>query len=140
RLTLSTHDRLDIGEIKVDETGEHDKIADALNTLTQHVIGHLERVGDRRLLVDDLHETLVRDGDERVDPRLQVADALFSRLLAAQTLETERLGDGPDRQRAGFSGYLGDDRRSSGSRATAHAGGDEHHVAVGERLGQLVTR
>ena len=30
---------------------------------------------------------------------------------------------------------LGDDRRRAGAGAAAHAGGDEHHVGAGERLG-----
>ena len=39
-----------------------------------------------------------------------------------------------------FARDLGDDRRGAGAGAAAHARGDEHHVAVGQRLGQLVAR
>src|SRR4029077_9501903 len=75
-----------------------------------------------------------------VDATLQVGDALFGRLLTAQAFEAERLGDHADRQGPGFASDLRDDRCRAGAGTTAHARGDEHHVAVGQRLGELVTR
>ena len=57
---------------------------------------------------------------------------------AARALEAERLGDDADRQRAQVTGDLGDDRRGAGAGPTTHAGGDEDHVRVLERLGDLL--
>jgi len=125
-------------EVEVDQSWKDDQIADALHALTQHVIGNLERVTDRGLLVDHLHEPLVRNGDQRVDPTLEVGYSLLGRLLTAQTLEAERLGDHTDGQRTRLACDLRDDRCGARAGATAHARGDEHHVAVGQRLGQLL--
>ena len=54
------------------------------------------------------------------------------------TLEGERLRDHADGQGLELPGQLGDDRRGSGARAAALAGGDEDHVGALQRLLQLV--
>ena len=59
---------------------------------------------------------------------------------AARALEGERLGDDADGQDALVAGGLGDDRRSAGAGAAAHAGGDEAHVRAVERLVDLLER
>ena len=140
RRALARHDRLDVGEVEVDEPGEDDQVADALHALAEHVVGQLERLGDRRLLVDHLHQPLVGDGDQGVDPALQVGDAVVGAALPLETLELEGLGDHADGQRPLLAGDLGHRRGRAGAGAAAHAGGDEHHVAVLEQLGQLGTR
>ncbi len=53
-------------------------------------------------------------------------------------LEAERLGDDADGQCAEVTGDLRDDRRSARPCATAHAGRDEDHVRVLERLVDLL--
>src|SRR6266480_2770905 len=61
------HDRPDVRKIEVDEAGDRDQVRDSLDALAQDVIGHTEGVDDRRLLLDDLQETIVLDHDQRVD-------------------------------------------------------------------------
>src|SRR5437588_7472 len=39
-----THDRLDVGEVQVDETWHGDQVADALHALAQHVIHDAEGI------------------------------------------------------------------------------------------------
>ncbi len=59
------------------------------------------------------------------------------RLRHADTaLEHERLGDDGHGERTEFAGDAGHDRRGAGAGAAAHAGGDEHHVAAVEGVGQ----
>src|SRR3712207_8917173 len=43
------------------------EVGDALHALTQHVVGHAERLDHRRLPVQDGQEPVVRHDDERVD-------------------------------------------------------------------------
>ena len=69
----------------------------------------------------------------------QRGDPGLGLVAAARALELERPGDDADGQRAELAGDLGDDRRGAGARATARAGGDEHHVrAAQHRLDPVV--
>jgi hypothetical protein len=59
-------------------------------------------------------------------------DALQRHLHAATAFERKRLGHHGHGEDALFLGQLGHDRRRAGTGATAHAGGDEHHVGAFE--------
>ncbi len=61
------HDRAHVGEVEVDEPGHRDQVGDALDALAEDVVGHPERVDDRRVLLDDLEQPVVLDHDQRVD-------------------------------------------------------------------------
>ena len=52
--------------------------------------------------------------------------------------EVERLGHDADGEDAHLARGLGDDRRSAGAGAAAHAGGDEHHVGAGQMIADFV--
>ncbi len=132
------HDRLHVGEVEVDEAGDRDEIADALHALAQHVVHHAEGVDDRGLLVDHLAQPVVRDGDQGVDLLLEQLGVLLCHQLATHSLEAEWLGHHADRQGSEVLGDLGDDRCRTRAGATAHAGGDEDHVGVLERLVDLL--
>src|SRR5688572_13025880 len=69
------HDRPHVGEIEVDEPRDGDQVGDALDALAEDLVRHPKRVHDRRLLLDDLEQTVVRDDDERVDVIAELADA-----------------------------------------------------------------
>ena len=133
------HDRPHVGEVEVDEAGNRDQVGDPLDALAQHVVGQPERVDDRRLLVDDLEQTVVLDHDQRVDVLAQVADALLGLLGAPAPLERERPRDDTDGECADLRARA---RRRIGARsgagAASFAGGDEDHVGALERLLQLV--
>ena len=132
------HDRPHVGEVEVDEAGHGDQVGDALHALAEDVVGHAERVDDRRLLLDDLEQPVVLDHDQRVDAVAQVVDPVLGLLRAPAALEGERLGDDADGERAELARELGDDRRAAGAGAAALAGGDEDHVGALQRFLQLV--
>ena len=106
--------------------------------LPEHVVGHPERVDDRRLLLDHLEEAVVLDHDQRVDALAKLVDPTFRLVGAPAALEPERLRHDADRESIQLSRELGDDRRPAGAGAAALAGGHEDHVGALERLLQLV--
>src|SRR4051794_1265741 len=81
------HDRPDVGEVEVDETGDRDEVGDALDALAQDVVGLAERLEDRRAALDDVEQLLVRDDDERVDDLAQARDALVRLAHPLRALE-----------------------------------------------------
>ena len=117
--------------------GIGDQVGDALDALAQDVVGHPERVHDRRLLLDDLEQPVVLDHDQRVDLS-RARDAELGLLGALAALERERPCHDTDGQRAELARDLGDDRRAAGAGAAALAGGHEDHVRALERLLQFV--
>jgi hypothetical protein len=113
-------------------------VGDALHALEQDVVGHLERVQQRRLLVSDVEQPVVRDDDERVDLLADSLDAALGLHRAAAPFEAERTRDDGDRERAQAAGDLGHDRCATGTGAAAFTRGDEHHVGALEHLFDLV--
>jgi hypothetical protein len=75
RLAHLAHDGADVGEVEVDEAGHDHQIGDAAHAHVQHVVGHLEGVGEGRLLVGDAEQVLVGDDDQRVDVASAAPDA-----------------------------------------------------------------
>ena len=94
------HDHLHVGEVGVDQARRGDEVGDALHALQQHLVGHLERVEHRGLLVGDGEQAVVGDDDEGVDLLLQLLDAGLGLHRAAAALEAERAGDHADGERA----------------------------------------
>ena len=131
------HDGGDIGKVEVDEAGVADEVGNGLHRLTQHIVRDLKGVGEGDLLIGRMLEALVGDNDEGIDLALQLLDALFGLLHPAAALKAERLGDDADGQDALLAGDLGHDGRAARAGAAAHAGGDEHHVGILQRLGDL---
>jgi hypothetical protein len=72
------HDRLDVGEVEVDESGNENQVRNAPDCLTQHVVGGDERVEHRGVAIDDAQQPLVGDRDHRVDGVAQHFEAYFS--------------------------------------------------------------
>ena len=138
RLAHLAHHRADVGEVEVDEACLDHQVGDAGDARVEHLVGHREGVGEGGLLVGEPEQVLVRDDDQRVDVLLQLLDAELGRLHAALAFEVERLGDDADGEDALLARGPGDDRRSAGAGAAAHAGGDEAHVRAGEVLDDLV--
>src|SRR4051794_30869946 len=132
------HDHLHVGEVGVDEARRGDEVGDALHALQQHLVGHLEGIEDRRLLVGDGEQPVVRDDDLGVDLLLQLLDPLIGLHRPAPTLEGERSGDDADRQGADGLRDLGHDRSATGAGAAALARGDEDHVGALQHLFDLL--
>ena len=66
-LAHALHDRAHVGEVEVDLAGHGDDVADALHGLAQHVVGHAEGLGDRRVAGHGLQQAVVGDRDHGVD-------------------------------------------------------------------------
>ena len=64
-----------VGKVEVDDALIRNEVGDALDALPEDVIHLAERLGNGRALVDDLHQAVVRDGDDGIDVLLQVLDA-----------------------------------------------------------------
>ena len=118
--------------------GIGDDVADALDALAEDVVHDPEGVEHRGVLLDDVAQAVVGDRDQGVDLALELLGGLLGDQLAPGALEGERLGDDADGQRAELLGDLGHDRCRARAGAAAEAGGDEHHVRVAERLGDLL--
>ena len=103
----------------------------------QDLVGHAEGFGEGGPLVGDAEQVLVGNDDQRVDIALQFGDAGVGQPHAVTPLEVEGLGDDADGQDAPLTGALGDDRRSPGAGAAAHARRDEDHVGAVEVLADL---
>ena len=140
RLTHLAHHLADVGEIEVDQSRHHHEVGDAADPGIEHVVRHLEGFGEGRLLVGDPEQVLVGDDDQRIDILLQLIDPGFADAHAIQPFELERLGHYADSEDSLLAGGAGDHRRGAGSGATAHAGGDEHHVGTLELLDDLIDR
>ena len=106
--------------------------------MPQHVVSCAKRLGQRRRSVDDAQQTLVWDGDDRVDAIAQRFEAPLSLQLPFFSLELERLGDHGDGQCSELGRQTGDDRRCAGASPAAKPGGDEDHVGAVERLQNLL--
>src|SRR4029079_6699948 len=126
--------------VEVDEPGHREQVGDALDALAEDVVGDAERLGHRRLLLDDLEKAVVLDHDQRVDAIAEILDPDLCLLRATPPFESERSGDDADGERLELTPELRDDRRSTGAGAAALAGGDEDHVRTLECLLQLVAR
>ena len=132
------HDRADVGEVEVDKTLHFDQVGDALNGLTQHVVCDVECVQEGDFLVGDILQAFVRDDDERVHGVAEHFDALFRLIHPALAFKLERFGDNADGQNAELTRDFRNDRRTAGTRAAAHAGGDEDHVGILDQLDDVV--
>src|ERR1017187_2476032 len=132
------HGGFDVGEIAVDEAGRDDDVADALDGLTQQVVGHFEGVEEAGAAGNQREQAVVGDGDYGVDGTGQPAETLFAKAHAARAFESERLGDHGDGEGVELLGERGDDGRGAGAGAAAQSGGDEDHVGALQDLDDAV--
>jgi hypothetical protein len=132
------HDRLDVGEVQVDQAGRGDQVRDALHAAQQHLVRGLEGVEHGGAGCGDGQQPVVRDDDEGVDLLAQRGDALLGLGGAAAALEREGAGDHADGERAEGPGDPGDHGRAAGAGAAALAGGHEHHVRALDDLLDLL--
>ena len=132
------HDRLDVGEVQVDQPGRGDQVGDPLDTGEQHLVRGLERVQDAHVPVRDGQQPVVGDDDQRVDLAAQLLDAELGLHHPALALEAERPGHHADGERAEGPSHVRDHRRAAGAGAAALAGRDEDHVGALEHLLDLL--
>ena len=103
------HDRLDVGEVQVNQTRDGDQLADPLDALAQDVVCHAEGLFDTGGLACNLQEPVVGDGDQGVDRALQGLDRVFGVAPALGSLEGKGARDHANRQGALLARDLGHD-------------------------------
>ena len=87
----------------------------------------------------DLQQPLIGNDDQRVHGAPQGAQAFLGQHLSPAALELERLGHDRHGQASESLGDAGDDRSAARPGTAAHAGGDEHHVGIGQMTGDFLT-
>ena len=70
------HDRPHVGEVEVDHGGQGDQVGDPLHALAEDVVGDLEGLDHRGLLVEHVEQAVVGDDDQGVDLGGELLDAL----------------------------------------------------------------
>ena len=131
------HDGGDVGKVQIDKAGVPDQVGDALHRLAQHVVGNFKGVAEGDLLIGGVLQPLVGDDDQRVHLATKLLNAGLRRTHPLLALEAEGLGDHAHRQDALLPCDLRHHGGCAGAGAAAHTGGDEHHVGILQRLGQL---
>lgn len=126
------HDGLDVGKIDVDETGFGDDVADALDALSQDVIGGSECGDHGCVFVNDFHDFVVGHKDECVNLGFKSFCSAVSEVLSARSFEYERLCDDTDGQDSKSAGEFGNHWCGTGSGSATHSSGNEDHIATVE--------
>ena len=88
----------------------NDQVRDAAHAGVQHVVGHLEGVGEGGFLVRDPEQVLIGNDDQGVGILLKVGEPGLGDLHAVNALELERLGHDADGEDAVLARQPGDDR------------------------------
>ena len=80
-------------------------------------------------------EAVVVDNQKGIDVLLKTCGACYGAVYLVHTFEEERNGDNAYREDSFLLGHAGDNRCAAGACASAHAGGDKHHLHIaGEQL------
>src|SRR5690606_34332064 len=122
----------------VDHAGTDDQVGNALDGAQQHIVGGLESLQQTGGLAQYGEQLFIGNGDQGVDPVLEVLDAHLGDGHALAALEGKGPGDHGDGENPRLLGHVGDDGRRTGAGATAHAGGDEHHIGALDHIGDTV--
>ena len=136
--TCVLHNGRHVGKVQIDEAGVADQVGNGLHCLTQHIVGDLKGVGKGDLLVRGVLQPLVGDDDQRVHLILQLGNAALRLLHPAAALKAKGLGDHGHGENIHLLGDLRHNGCAASAGAAAHAGGDEHHIGVLQRFGDLV--
>ena len=122
------HNRAHIGKVQIDQTGHCNQFTDALNTLAQHIIGHRKGLTDSRLFVQNVEESVVGDGNQRIHIFPQPDHSCLGHASALVSLETKGFGHDPNRQGAHLFGNPCDDGRCTRTCTAAHARSHKNHI------------
>ena len=138
RRACALHDGLDVREVEVDEAGHRDQVGDALDALAEHVVGEPERLDDAQIPSPSVSRRSF-GMTMSASTRSRSISTPFSATRARRVaFEGERSRDHPDSERVLVPGDVGHDGRGAGSGATAHAGGEEHHVGARDDRSDVV--
>src|SRR5207244_8377683 len=87
----SVHDRFDVREIEIDQTGNGDQVRNTLYRLTQNIVGNTERIEQAGPSFESRKQAFVGNRDNRVDAFLQVRESALRLDLPFLAFESERL-------------------------------------------------
>ena len=139
-LTLLAHDRLDVFEVDVYVALYVDDFGDTRASVMQHIIGRLEAVCLRRILIHQFVQVLVKHHNQRMHVLGQLSDAVLRHLHTLGTLERKRLGDDTHGQNTQLFRDFGHNRTSACARSATHTGGNKHHVGATQGSANFLAR
>mmetsp|Transcript_22620 Transcript_22620/g.52111 ORF Transcript_22620/g.52111 Transcript_22620/m.52111 type:complete len:283 (-) Transcript_22620:699-1547(-) len=126
------HDGAHVSEIDVDQLRRADDGGDAADSLPQHLVGGVERLGHRRARRQDLRQPVVLNGDEHIHVWTQFGSCGLCHRRALRPLETEGERHHRDDESADGAANLADDGRPARAGTAAEPRRHEDDVcAVG---------
>src|SRR5690606_14960565 len=129
------HHGSDVGKVDVDHAGANNQVGNTLNGAEKNVVGGLEGIEQTGGFAENAEQFLIGNGDQGVDAILEVLDAELRHRHALAAFK----GKWPRHHRHGENaqllGDVGDNGRSPGAGAAAHAGGNKHHICPLENIG-----
>ncbi len=131
------HHRSHIGKVQVDESGILDEVGNGLYRLAQHIIGDLKGVLEGDFLVGGKFEPFIGDDDQGIHLAPQLLDAGLGLLASDDGLQRKGLGHHTHGKEPCLLRDISHDGGRARAGATAHAGGDEHHIRILQSLGDL---
>ena len=123
-----------VRKVKVDKSGNVDKLGDTLNTAAKNVVGNLKRVSESNAGIGYLLKSLVGDNYKSVNVLTELGDTLVRLNHSSLTLKAEGLGydsNGKDTHILCYASNYGSCARTC---STAHTRGNEHHVRANEHF------
>ena len=103
-------------------------------SLSQNVVGHLERAGKTGAPFHGLEQPLVGDGDDSIHTGPDVLQPAFGLNPPLFPFKQEWLGHDGHRQRTQFGCQVGDDGRRTRPGTSAQSGRNENHVGPFQNL------
>ena len=125
---------LGVAEVNVGAVVVGDDFGNAAGGGGQHFVRLVEAGFEAEVPVN-FAQLVVVHHNEGIHVGAQFLDARFCLARAHVSFKSKRQGDDAHGEDAHFLGGFGDDGGGSGSGATAHSGGDEHHLGVGGQEG-----
>lgn len=117
--------------------GHGNQVGNALNALSEHVVGNFEGFHHRGALGHHLQQAVVGNDHQGIHPLHQILDAAFGVFHALFAFKKEGLGDDAYGQTSQIARHFRHDGRGARARSAAHARRDEHQIRPFEHLGNF---
>src|SRR6266511_2750850 len=132
------HNRFNVREVEVDQTGNCNQIANPLYSLTQNIIGHSKRICQRGIFVYSVQQTLVGNRDHGVHAFTQLTQTVFGLLHPAAPFKMKGLRYHCDCQRLKFRRERSYDWRPARASAAAESSRNKNHIGAFKHFDDLV--
>ena len=103
--------------------------------VVQHVVGSFKCFFHADVVAQNLFEFFVQNDDERVHLLFQLTQAFFGHAHTARAFVFKWFRHNRNGQNTQFFRHFRDHRRRTCARATAHTGGDKHHIRIAQHIG-----